>query len=216
MNLSILSPNVRKWLTYATLIAIILGLLYYGMKTIEKLNKENDRLESNLENINFDFDKTKTKNGELMYSVNALTVKASELELINSTLNNSLTNLGVKIKNLQSATDIRYVYNTTYDTIYIDSKISKFKYSYKHPGKYTEFTSDINIPSGLFSADSTKFSPYLTDVKFKLKDSLLIAHEWQYKRSWIFWKKVVGVKVHIKSENPDFELEQVKTFQITK
>ena len=41
----------------------------------------------------------------------------------------------------------------------------------------------------------------------------LIVPEIKYKRRWIFWKKATGVEMHIKSENPNFKLNKIQTYE---
>lgn len=222
----VIPSNIRKIITYVIICIIAFFLLKFAYQKFMGLTKEIDRLQRNMENVNFNYETTQTKTGELMYSVNSLTVKANELALLNTDLNDAIKNLNLKTKNLQSVTNITYKHETVYDTIYPTLKISDFKYLYSFDDDYTYFSSDINLPKEMFKLDTLNNSltldiestqyPYLSNFNYLIKDTLLIATEFQYKRRWLFWKKVVGAKVHVKSENPNFNLDKIETFQIKK
>ena len=115
--------------------------------------------------------------------------------------------MDLKIKNLQSVSNISYNYTTNIDTIE-SKKIGENKYLADWKDNNNKVYANINTP--------VNKNPFLSEVSINLADTLLIAPEYTYRRSWIFWKKLTGVKLHIKSENPNFKLDQVQTFQITK
>lgn len=215
-------PNtIKKYITYFVIIAIFILLAIFAIKKINTLANENDRLNNNIANINMEYQVSKTKNGELSYNVNSLTVKGNELAMLNLKLANSMNNLNLKLKNIQSISSIEYQYITLFDSIKTPAKINKLKYAYHKEDKYSTISGNINLPKDLFSLDSLiannpKNYPYLSELKFINKDTLLVVPEFQYKRSWIFWKKVTGVKVHVKSSSPNFKLDRIEAFQIIK
>lgn len=186
-----------------TLILFVLGL----MKTIKTLKAENSRQKNNIENMAFDIQTTELKNGQLKYTVNSLTLKNNEIEFFAKDIYEKLAEMDIKLKNVKGVTNMNYEYNTYIDSIKSE-KVAENKYFTKFEAKNFSATSFINT--------STTGNPFLTDVNVKLTDTLMIVPEYQYKRNWLFWKKVTGVKVHITSENPNFKLNQVKTFEITK
>lgn len=214
-----LGSTLKKYLVYLVLFASFGLYGYCSAKQIRAQKLENERLSNNLKNVNMEVEVTKAKNGDLVYSVNALTVKSDELKYLNKKLYGDINNMNLKLKNVQSITDIRYQYETCYDTIFTSSSLTKFKHGLDLSDKYTTVTGNINLPLELFSSDSLvansiKARPYISEFKFNLKDSLKVVPEWQYKRRWIFWKRVVGVTVHVKSESPNFKLDQIQTYQI--
>lgn len=220
--IGLIIPNqIKKIIIY---LAIIAGFIFTAMKLYDKFQKvesERNRLDNVLKNINMEVAVTKARNGELIYTVNALSVKGSELEIINANLANSLKNLNLHYKDLQSLTNVQYKYVSLIDTIHVTSKLNKYKYPVNKSDKYQELTGYINLPKNLFSTDSiiannSKNYPYLSDIKYQIKDTLLIIPEFTFKRHWIFWKKVNGVKVHIKSESPYFQLDRLESFQVVK
>ena len=49
-----------------------------------------------------------------------------------------------------------------------------------------------------------------------LKDSLLIVGETQFKKCWLFWKKPIGVKIIVKSQNKNFKIDQIQSYKLIK
>lgn len=216
-----LLSSIKKYATYAILIIIMFLLAFFSNKQIQKLSAENSRINDNMKNINLKYAVSSAKNGELIYSVNSLTVKEQELSWINQSLANSLDNLNLKMKNLQSLTNIEYRYSILYDTINMPVKLNKLKYEYSKVDSSGSISGYINLPENLFSTDSLiandpKNYPYLSGTKYEIKDTLLIVPEFKYKRSWIFWKKVTGVEVHVKSSSPNFKMDRLESFQVVK
>ena len=217
----LLTSTIKKYLVYSIIIIAFILMGWISATKMKTLRLENDRLNNNIKNINFEYVVSAAKNGELIYSVNSLTVKSNELVMLNKNLNESVKNLNLKLKDLQSITSVQYQYITLYDTIFNATKLSKLKYNYVIEDKFSKFSGNINLPEKLFSSDTLiandkKNYPYLSDVNFIITDTLLIIPEFQYRRSWLFWKKINGVKVHVKTESPNFKLDRMQSFQINK
>lgn len=217
----LLTSTIKKYLVYSIIIIAFILMGWISATKMKTLRLENDRLNNNIKNINFEYVVSAAKNGELIYSVNSLTVKSNELVMLNKNLNESVKNLNLKLKDLQSITSVQYQYITLYDTIFNATKLSKLKYNYVIEDKFSKFSGNINLPEKLFSSDTLiandkKNYPYLSDVNFIITDTLLIIPEFQYRRSWLFWKKINGVKVHIKTESPNFKLDRMQSFQINR
>lgn len=73
---------------------------------------------------------------------------------------------------------------------------------------------DTDIKNKIISSNID--SPYINKLHYIIQDNLLVIPEFQYKRHWIFWKKVTGVKVHVKSSNPNYKVDTIQSYQITK
>lgn len=215
------TSTIKKYLVYAIIIIVFILTGWISATKIKALRLETERLNNNIKNINFEYVVSKAKNGELIYSVNSLTVKGNELVMLNKNLTESVKNLNLKLKDLQSITSVQYQYITLYDTVFNATKLSKLKYNYVIEDKFSKFSGNINLPEKLFSSDTLiandkKNYPYLSEVNFVITDTLLIAPEFKYKRVWLFWKRVNGVTVHIKAESPNFKLDRMQSFQIDK
>ena len=246
-----MSNLIKKILVYAVTIVLFAGIGTYTYKSYVKVSEERDRFKRNWENSNFEVQVRETKNKELAYSVNSLTVKASELKNINTRLYSEIDNLRLEAKRLQALTEIKWQLEQRIDTIYsaelptIVLGNNEFDFTYKDawtdvngkiiiPEKYaynkiTQFVSDdaknkilesleIANPgiARIINNPRTASKPYINNLKYTVNDSLIVIPEFQYKRSWIFWKKVTGVKVHVKSQNPNFKVDQMESYQIMK
>ena len=112
----ILSIIKSKWFWF---ILLVILLLFYINKNRNK-NLEIERLNNNSIVLDQSIKKLTTKNGELYYSVNALTLKKDEFSDSNSVLNKQLKEMGIKLKNVQSINQMSISYIKNYDSI--DSK----------------------------------------------------------------------------------------------
>lgn len=230
---------IKKLVIYG----VIVGGFSYGIKytynKIQKLKVENERLSSNLSNLNMDMIINETANKELVYSVNSLTLKAKELNTVNKQLHSQLGDMKLKNKDLQSALNIKAKVIQKFDTIRVIpnlDNINNMMFTYKD--KYTEINGKLDIPySHIYSSIKTNDDilnesilnaikvknpdfnldvndiPIIHDLSYKIDTELLIANEYKYKRRWIFWKRKVGVTTHIKSSNPNLKIDTIFTTQ---
>jgi hypothetical protein len=195
-------------------ICILLGLTIYSIVVTKQLKTEkinSVRVENNFQNSQFKIDSLKTKNGQLEYSVNVLTVKQTEFEKFAPDLNKQLTDMGLKVQNLESVVkaNIRYVYLPGDSIPFEVEKQSENVFT----GKYSDNLLKISERVTLIN---NKTSIKIDSLNLALTDSLLMPNEIIYKRSWIFWKKAVGMKVWIKSANPHFKIDQMQTYSFVK
>ena len=208
---------LKPYRKYLIIGVLVIGCFLYFRSLYNEniqLKADNNRKSENEKNMNFNFATTKLKNGQMQYDIKVLTLKNNELQNFNSKVDEALKQMDLNIKNIQSVTNVSYHYTTNIDSIPSKQIVSNNKnvdqYSVDYDKHKIKVTGNINIDK-----DRTK-NPFLTDLQFKLNDTLLIVPEIIYKRSWIFWKKPTGVKNHIKSENPDFVLDMFQTYQFEK
>lgn len=229
-----LLTNFKFWLVMGLIILTIISVKQ--CRSLQKSGKENDRLENNIKNINQDLNVQKTKSGKLMYSVNSLTLKKDEIELYNKKLKGELSDMKIKLKNVQTVLNLNLGYSRIVDTIKSEKIITEYinnqlvlntknieRYNFKLDDKESYISGNINIPYKIDSTSVNKYkildeskNPFLSAVDFKFNDSLLVVSEIQYKKVWLFFKKPIGVKTHIKSENKYFNLNKVYNYNIVK
>lgn len=197
-----------------TLIAVIIILgsfLYYTHTQLKKQKSENRRLEYNLEHSDFLVDSLTSKNGETFYKYSALVLTKNELQKINDSIIKENESLGIKIKNLESTSKIETQYIVRVDTLET-TKINDnvFMATYKD--------SDVGITERITLTGTTLENciPVVDSLHVNLTDKLLISYEPIYKRRWIFWKRMTGIKTYIKSDNKYFRLNKVETYIIQK
>lgn len=202
------------------LIAIFLfSLLFSLWNENRNLRREKTRTEHNIKNMRFAMDSIRDKNGKLHTEVNQLTLRRNELIYFNNELRDEIDSLDVKLKNVESVTKVKYKYRTIIkekivtdvDTIYqMYDKNKEWNYNF---GKYK-----INYENKGFKLNTdliikTDTLPYLQNLHAQYDDSLIILGETQYKRRWLFWKRPVGVKLHLKSNSPAFTLDKIETYK---
>lgn len=187
---------------------IMIGFSYYNCDRINKLKTENTRVSNNFTNSQFELDSVKLKNGQLAYYSQGLTLKTNELANVYTDLAKSIESMGLKIKNLEGVSNVNYSYNYFTDTTKI-TKLSDTTYK-------SELTDNWLKLSQRISLINNRSSILVDSLNLSLTDSLLIPFEIQYKRSWIFWKKPIGVKVYVKSNNPHFKVNQLKYIKLIK
>lgn len=230
----ILKIAKSKWFWF-----ILLGLLLVFFINKNRNNRfEVERLKTNNLTLNQSIKVMKTKNGELYYSVNALTLKKDEFLESNQKLSAMLKDMNIKLKNVQSITQMGIKYEKTYDiinstpivitdTVFITDNTKPELVNYFSKFSFVEDSDDasisgmINIPTSLNpktkeSSINKSSSPYLSDLNIRINDTLTIVPTINYKRVWIFFRRPKSVTVFVKSENKLFNLEQMKTYQITK
>ena len=191
-------------------ILIILSLgysLFYCIEKITELKKDNSRIQTNLENSDFKIDSLKTKNGELFYQYNSLIVTNKELEKINNEILEKNKELGIKVKNLESYTKIETKYIVKIDT-FETTKIDNNKFQAKYKNQYIDVIQQITLTGNSLE----NCIPIIDSLQIKITDCLSISREPIYKRRWIFWKRMFGVKEYIKSDNPYFKLDKVESY----
>ena len=188
----------KKFLPYLIIIGllIIIKIMYSNFK---ETKADLDRTYNNLSNSNFTIKEMTAKDKTLYYEINQLTLKKNEFEELVPKLNAEITNLKSKLKNISNITTINTSYNIKIDTIYIDTlkKIKTFNYI----DSFIVFKGEVNYNQNT-----------LNNVNLTVIDSLLILQEVKYKRYWIFWKKPIGTKIKIKSENPYLILKNVESY----
>ena len=208
-----LLASAKKYFLFALGLLLILGVIWYGYKKIQSQKIEIKRLDQNLVNANFDIIKSKTKNDKLQYTVSSLTLKNNEFEKVNKVMFDDLTSMNLKVKNLQSASNIEFKYVKTIDTVWGQATIDTNLYAINWKDSWVDLSGILNLNK---KTSTGKLRPLIQNLKLTQKDSLLIASEIKYKRVWLFWKKPISIDIHIKSQSPYFDLDRLQTYQLIK
>jgi len=205
---------LAKLQKYGIMIVIFVGLIG-TIAYITSLNKvikaDNEILKRNLVNTKFEVIQRTAKNGDLVHTVSALELTNKELKKYNSELVDKFKNIKVNPKNVLASTEMVVGYSVNIDTIVTKrDTTTKDIYDFSQKDNFYSLQGKINVKN------YPQKSPYLSDVKIKVTDSLMYVAEKIYKRTWIFCKKPIGIKVHTKSESPYFELNSIKTYYLRK
>lgn len=199
---------MKKMYVYLIGIGIILLLVVGLIITANfalKARQNYVRSQQNLFDSQFQIDTLKTKNGELQYSVNTLTIKTKDLEKLNPQLVEEIKNLKLKLKHVNTVSQIQYNYSIQYDTVFVN-RITDTIFKASTKDAWSDFSCDISVIDKQVD---------MSNVNIALKDSLLLVKEIKYKGCW-FWKRPVYMTLHIKSENPYFHLDKVQTYYFYK
>lgn len=198
-----------------TKIILILGVLVllvsHGTlyKKYKEVKQDRNRISQNYEVINQELDSVVGKNGELFYKINSLNLTQKELEETNKDLVANLDNMRIKLKNLESATNVEIEYivkdsiiyvKSISDTVFVTTKADDWLYN-----SWTTIVTEKN----------NKPKIKVTDYELSIHDSILIASEIEYK-GWWFWKKAKNVKIHLKSENPYSQVNRIENIKISR
>lgn len=189
------------------------GLIIHQRKQISKLQKENERVSNNFLSANQEIKTVRNKNGELSSTVNQLNLTVSELKQYSEQTTSELNNMRVKLKNVSNITHFqtRIVYKV--DTVFAgDTTIHDGDHI--SPGGSKAFRIKNEWIDNSFQVRSDSNRMYLSNYNLAVRDSIITVTETQYKRFWIFWKRPVGVKLHIKSFNPYSNFEKIESIQL--
>lgn len=189
------------------------GLIIYQRKQISRLQKENERVSNNFFNANQEIKTVRNKNGELSSTVNQLNLTVSELKQYSEQTASELNNMRVKLKNVNNITHFqtRIVYKV--DTVFAgDTTIHDGDHI--SPGGSKAFRIKNEWIDNSFQVTTDSNRMYLSNYSLAVRDSIITVTETQYKRFWIFWKRPVGVKLHIKSFNPYSNFEKIESIQL--
>lgn len=200
-----LIKNVKAILGLIILILVV--ILVWNFKNKHKIKQDVKRLERNIENIGFKLDSTKLINDNYMYTTNALQVKASELQYTNENLSKQLDIMGVKLKNAQSATSIKT--NTVYEKSPADTvkviAVNDSTFWAIHKTDWILLKEKIKV-----SPVGESYKLVIDSLHLEIKDNLYIVHE-KTTKGWWFWKKVIGVKIHVTSDNPYTKIDRIES-----
>lgn len=222
---------IMKYKTFIV-IAIIAGLgylSYHFYNNMVEAKNDYKRQTENVKNMNQELVVERSKSDKAIYSVNTLQMTVDELQKTLPAIKDELKDMNIKLKNVQSYSKVEYKVNTVYDTIktpekpivFENIKGKELQYKFFSDKDSTLIKGMINVPIknelnyGFYGINELA-QPYLSGVTFDFNGTLNIVNEIQYKRSWIFWKKPIGVKIHIKSNSDVFKIDQIQSIQLVK
>ena len=188
------------------------GLIIHQRNQISKLKKENERVSNNFFAANQEIKTVRNKNGELSSTVNQLNLTVSELKQYSEQTASELNNMRVKLKNVSNITHFqtRIVYKV--DTVFAGDTTIHDSQTLSGGSKAFRIKNEWIDNSFQVRNDSNTVS--VSNYSLVVRDSIITVTETQYKRFWIFWKRPVGVKLHIKSFNPYSNFEKIESIQL--
>lgn len=180
---------MNKYLVIACLLLIsVAGFLY---NKVERQKKEIVRLDTNIEAINSEAVRFKTKAGKDAETVQALTLKRDELEMFNSRLTKQVDDLRIKLRDVKAAHSIET--ELRIDTVVITEKTDvPNQYKFKYADNWNKIT-------GVVSPDSTK-------LEFSSTDTLDVVSHVKQKRFLFFRIGKPKIRTTVTNQNPKSRL----------
>lgn len=173
------------------LFAVLLGSVSYLIYSNEELKKENTRQKNNIETLNDSNTYLKDKNGNLFVQVGSLDYTVKELKKYRGEDAKLITDLNIKLKNVQTITKTEYKVETEFkDKLIYKDSLTCFDWS----DGYTRF-------SGCMDKDSIAAKAEYTD-----SITAVVSLERPYKWWFIKYGKKVP-KLSAKCENPNAVLK---------
>ncbi len=180
---------MNKYLIIACLLLIsVTGFLY---NKVERQKAEIERLDTNIEAINSEAVRLKTKAGKDAETVQALSLKRDELELFNSRLTEQVANLRLKLRDVKAVHTIES--ELRIDTVLVTEKTevpNQYKFSYDD---------SWNKISGVVSPDTTK-------LEFSSVDTLDVISHVKQKRFLFFRIGKPKIQTTVTNQNPKSRL----------
>lgn len=180
-----------------------------------KARKDRERISENFFNKNQEIKHLQDKNGTLHSAINALNLKESEFKRNNSQLKSELENMRIKLKRVNSVSNTVISYKYTHDTVYVTNAAGYVKDSSGAARKvyYTNITNQWLSSSWESTLSENNDKLLIDKYSVALNDSLLFVTENVYKGWWIF-RKLKGVRLHVKSKNIYSNIDQIEYIEI--
>lgn len=176
-----------------TISALLLVALFALQSFYSKERQTRIRTENNLNASLSEIETYKTKNGELVSVVQGYEFKVREFEKLLPELYAEIKELKVKVKNAQSVTQIetKIVYRNKDSIVYIpvrDSTARLFPIDDEWIKAEVIVTRcEVILPGDFYIKNIPNKTTLVPEVTYK---------------GWWFWRKPVGIDLHIKQSNP--------------
>ena len=179
-----------------------------------KVRKDRERISENFFNKNQEIQRWKDKNGTLHSAINALNLKESEFKRNNSQLQSELENMRIKLKRVNSVSNTVISYKYKHDTVYAAKPVVTSAASGTlRKVYYTNITNQWLSSSWESTLSENNDKLLINKYSVQLNDSLLFVTENVYKGWWIF-RKLKGVRLHVKSKNIYSNIDQIEYIEI--
>lgn len=172
--------------------------LYLSNEQTKKHKAEADRQSHNVEVLNSDLKHYKTRSGEDAARIEALTYTVDEFKRNEPRLKQTIADLELKLKNVNSVAEIRTSTGVQIKTViqYVDSSKCFF------------YEDKFNTVSGCFDKDSVEMS-------VETRDSLSVVVSGVPKHKFLWWSwGVKAVELDVKAQNPGTKFTYLKYIEL--
>lgn len=211
MKRFLLSPAL--WLS--VLIIALVSICYIQHRSIAKTEKERVRLEDNQAALLLDVEKYRTENGELVASVQALSLKSEELGALIPKYEKEIKALKIDLKNAKNLAHVE-----TVTSISVEAPLQQDTTHVADNGSAPEAPEAPFVPREFFWEDDwiTIRGRVLQDTvicSFVNRDSLTLVAYYQ-KRKCLFSRGRKGklIKYDVKTKNPHTDIKAVEYIEL--
>lgn len=191
---------------YLLLCLLVLGTVtWWQQRRIIRLREERDRYQENTEALLSDMKRMQVDSVTTAVDVKSLRLTVGEYKRLRAEDAEAIKRLGVKVKNLEAAARHELeisgpIHAVIRDTVVVRDTLPVKRQKVEMVTRYIQLT-------GLIENECLK-------GEIKLPVTLHQGIWIEYKRRWIFWKKVKAVHQSISSDNPYVEIKYSEYIQI--
>lgn len=175
---------------------VLAGLVAFLTGTVKRQKAEISRLDNNITAVTETARQYKTKAGDNAEEVRRLTLKHSELELLNADLEKKVREMGIKLKNLQAVNRMESETKIAVTVPNVKPETDKSVKSVNRFAHYFDGWNDVKVES---RPDSTK-------IEVKNVDTLDVVTQVKQKRFLFFRVGKPIPKTTVSNKNPKTEL----------
>lgn len=198
-----MNKSISKYLVFCLL---ALGIVaWWQQRHIVRLGEERDRYQGNTEALLSDMKRMQVDSATTAVDVKSLRLTVDEYKRLRAEDAEVIKRLGIKVKNLKAAARHELEISGPIHAVIRDTVVMRDTLPVKRQ-KVVMATPYIQL-TGLIENECLK-----GEIKVPV-----ILHQgiWiEYKRRWIFWKKVKAVHQSISSDNPYVEIKYSEYIQI--
>lgn len=193
---------------YLLLCILALGTIsWWQQRRIVRLGEERNRYQENTEALLSDMKRIQVDSATMAVDVKTLRLSVDEYKRLRAKDAQKIKEMGVRIKNLKAAARHEIsvdapIQATVRDSIVVHDSVAK------HVQTVSMITPYVQL-SGVIEQDSLIGSIHLPVV---LRQAVWI----EYKRKWLFWKKLKAIHQIITTDNPYVEVKYSEFINIQK
>lgn len=180
------------------IVAVLAGMVWFQQQRVVRLKQERDRHEQNSDALLSDMKKWQVDSATMATDVKTFRLSVDEFERYRSNDLAKIKEMGIKIKNLEAAAKHEIEVDVPINATVRDSVVVRDSVAFR-----VQAVSMVNPfiqLHGVIERDSLVGSIHLPVT---IRQAVWI----EYKRRWLFWKKVKAVHQVITADNPYVEVK---------
>nr|DAI54973.1 MAG TPA: hypothetical protein [Caudoviricetes sp.] len=193
---------MKKLIIQIGIVVSLLAIIYFLYQRNKTLKSESDRKSVNITALTSELEITKTKANDLMVTNKQLLLTKKEIEDLYQETAQKLKEANIKLKNVQSITDVTIGGNVDTTTVVIYDTIG------------VEPIIKAGFHNKWYDAE-VKIENKLADWNISCRhDITLVLQNMKYKCRWLFWKRPVEAQVNVILSNDKDTVTKLQTIQL--